>query len=60
MLFAVWIFVLNDKIQHGPDEPTDSAPPRTTGGGLLDAAAALESHDVSLTDAKDQPAPAKG
>ena len=22
LLFAVWIFVLNSKIQHGPDEPT--------------------------------------
>ena len=60
LLFAVWIFVLNDKIQHGPDEPQDTPPQRTTGEGLLDAAAALESHDVSLTDAKDQPAPAEG
>ena len=40
LLFAVYVFVLNDKIQHGPDEP--AAPPAaTTGGGLLAAAGRL-------------------
>ena len=38
MLFAVWVFVLNTKIQHGPDEP--KIPP-VSSGGLLDAAGAL-------------------
>jgi cytochrome bd ubiquinol oxidase subunit I len=40
LLFAVYVFVLNAKIQHGPDEP---APPPsvTTGGGLLAAAGSL-------------------
>ncbi|MEW6338787.1 MAG: cytochrome ubiquinol oxidase subunit I [Acidobacteriota bacterium] len=50
MLFAVWVFVLNDKIHHGPDD--GSAPPdRTTGEGLLGAAAALAGQGgASLTD----------
>ena len=52
LLFAVWIFVLNDKIQHGPDEPT-APPDKTTGSGLMDAATALEGHGVSMTGAKD-------
>ena len=51
LLFAVWIFVLNDKIQHGPDEPT-APPDKTTGSGLMDAATALEGHEVSMTGAK--------
>jgi cytochrome d ubiquinol oxidase subunit I len=38
LLFAVWVFVLNSKIQHGPDEP-EAEPPATTPEGLLDAAA---------------------
>ena len=52
LLFAVWIFVLNDKIQHGPDEPTTTPPDKTTGGDLMDAASALEGHEVSMTGAK--------
>jgi len=49
LLLAVFLFVLNDKIQHGPDEPP---PPHetTTAGGLLAAAGALAQHgDHSLT-----------
>jgi cytochrome bd ubiquinol oxidase subunit I len=40
LLFAVYVFVLNDKIQHGPDEPAPP-PTATTGGGLLAAAGRL-------------------
>jgi cytochrome d ubiquinol oxidase subunit I len=36
LLFAVWILVLNDKIQHGPDEPAEP-PDRTTTGKLPEA-----------------------
>jgi cytochrome d ubiquinol oxidase subunit I len=36
LLFAVWIYVLNHKIQKGPLPVT--APARTTMGGLMDAA----------------------
>jgi hypothetical protein len=51
MLFAVWVFVLNDKIHHGPDDES-AAPRRTTGEGLLGAAAALAGQGgASLTGA---------
>jgi cytochrome d ubiquinol oxidase subunit I len=39
LLFVVWLYVLNSKIQHGPDE-TDVTPPPTTSHGLLVAATA--------------------
>lgn len=39
LLFAVWVFVMNSKIQHGPDAIT--MPAETTGGGLLEAASRL-------------------
>ena len=39
MLFVVWVYVLNNKIQHGPDDY--AAEPNTASAeGLLDAAAA--------------------
>ncbi|MBK8232485.1 MAG: cytochrome ubiquinol oxidase subunit I [Candidatus Eisenbacteria bacterium] len=34
LLFAVWVYVLNDKIQHGPEELTADEP-RYAGRGLL-------------------------
>jgi cytochrome d ubiquinol oxidase subunit I len=39
LLFVVWVYVLNGKIHHGPDE-VDAIPTTTTPGGLLEAAAA--------------------
>jgi cytochrome d ubiquinol oxidase subunit I len=40
LLFAVWVYVLNSKIQHGPDEEdTEPPPPDTTTKRLLEAAA---------------------
>ena len=39
LLFAVWIFVMNSKIQHGPD--TLEMPEETSGGNLLEAASRL-------------------
>ncbi len=47
-LFAVWIFVLNDKIKHGPDE---GASPPSKPGGFFGAAAALAGNQASLLDA---------
>lgn len=38
LLFMVWVYVSNDKIQHGPDEP---AMPSPTSSSLRQAAAAL-------------------
>ncbi len=40
LLFIVWVYVMNDKIQHGPDDPRHwSAAPATTAEGLLNSAA---------------------
>jgi cytochrome d ubiquinol oxidase subunit I len=53
MLFIVWVWVLNSKIQHGPDDGThdehddDDHHPRD--GGLLDVASSLATHQRSMT-----------
>ncbi|MBI3926637.1 MAG: cytochrome ubiquinol oxidase subunit I [Armatimonadetes bacterium] len=39
LLFIVWVFVMNDKIQHGPELPTAAPPARTWAEGILDSAA---------------------
>jgi cytochrome d ubiquinol oxidase subunit I len=46
-LFAVWLFVLDQKIRHGPESPTreDSGGPE----GVLTAAAMRTRHDDSMT-----------
>lgn len=51
LLFAVWVFVLNAKIVHGPDEPHEhSTPVLTTQKGLIEAVASMARHeDHSLT-----------
>lgn len=38
-LFAVWVFVLNEKIKHGPDDPDELASRAKLEGGFLVAAA---------------------
>ena len=38
LLFAVWVYVLNSKIQHGPDEE-EAPPPGTSPKGLLETVA---------------------
>jgi cytochrome d ubiquinol oxidase subunit I len=49
LLFAVWVFVLTKKIQHGPDEEMP-APKEAPPGGLFEAAARLKEHaGYSLT-----------
>jgi cytochrome d ubiquinol oxidase subunit I len=50
LLGIVWIRVLNDKIQHGP-EGAGVEPPE--GGGFLDAAGRLTGHQQSMTEAKE-------
>jgi cytochrome d ubiquinol oxidase subunit I len=52
LLFVLWIFVLNHKIQHGPDEPDDGAGERPD--RLVAASAARTAHAGSLT-ATDRP-----
>lgn len=50
LLFAVWVFVLNSKIQHGPDPIEGGPTPPESGGDLLEAAARLgKSTGFSLT-----------
>ncbi len=41
-LMALWVFVMNEKIKHGPDEPpAEEAGPKGERGSLLDAASGL-------------------
>ncbi|MBR9976571.1 MAG: cytochrome ubiquinol oxidase subunit I [Bacteroidetes bacterium] len=52
-LLAVWIYVMHEKIKHGPDD-TEPAHEKTE-GGLLDSMSALADHSgPSLTDARDE------
>ena len=50
LLVAVWLFVLNHKIQHGPEEPEPggSAP---EDHGFLQSAAQIAGHQSSYTEA---------
>jgi cytochrome d ubiquinol oxidase subunit I len=47
-LFALWIYVLNEKIQHGPEDPEKLGTP-PSGGSFVDAAVAAG--DRALTEA---------
>jgi cytochrome d ubiquinol oxidase subunit I len=49
LLFAVWIYVLNSKIQHGPDEP--GAEGEGPSEGFMAAAAQRTGRGESMTDA---------
>jgi cytochrome bd ubiquinol oxidase subunit I len=62
MLFAVWVFVLDSKIKHGPDEPTAVHPPARPGGLLGVAAQRAGTGGASLTAAEEEPPhpPTKG
>jgi cytochrome d ubiquinol oxidase subunit I len=52
LLLAVWLFVLNSKIQHGPEDEYREVEPGKTRRGWLDAAAALAAHGgESMTEA---------
>jgi cytochrome d ubiquinol oxidase subunit I len=52
LLFWLWLYVLNHKIQAGPQPVTPAA--RTTGRGLEEAAAGRTIHEASLSEAKDE------
>jgi cytochrome d ubiquinol oxidase subunit I len=60
-LFAVWVFVLNSKIQHGPDDGEHGPhepPPTTRRAGLLEAASGLaDPAGPSMTDTAPPGAP---
>lgn len=52
LLFAVWVYVLDDKIKHGPDEPAP-IPGATTVEGLVDAVGRRQAHHgFSMTGAE--------
>jgi len=60
LLFVVWVYVLNSKIKHGPDEHDTEPPLSTSTGGLLEAATANKpAGGESLIEAEDD-APEKG
>ena len=55
LLFAVWVFVMNSKIQHGPE--AFEMPEETTESGLLEAAARLANPaGYSMLGGEDDPA----
>ncbi|HRT09594.1 MAG TPA: cytochrome ubiquinol oxidase subunit I [Candidatus Paceibacterota bacterium] len=60
LLFAVFLYVLNDKIQHGPDPVTPGRPGGDAGPGGLAAVTGLRAGTggASLTMPGDGPAPA--
>jgi cytochrome d ubiquinol oxidase subunit I len=56
LLFVLWLWVLNHKIQAGP-APSGAEPDETTGRDVLEAAALRAGHEETLTGARG-PAPA--
>ncbi|MBI5547573.1 MAG: cytochrome ubiquinol oxidase subunit I, partial [Deltaproteobacteria bacterium] len=56
LLGAIWLYVLNHKIQIGP-EPAPVVPGRTSALGLREAAAGLTLHGESMTEAKEPGSP---
>lgn len=51
LLLIIWLFVLNHKIQHGPDPVVQ--PDHTTERGILAATAERIDHEGSLSEAKE-------
>ncbi|MEM6734291.1 MAG: cytochrome ubiquinol oxidase subunit I, partial [Myxococcota bacterium] len=49
LLGALWVFVMNTKIQHGPEDPK---PLDHEDSGFLEAARELRDPGFSLTDAQ--------
>ncbi|MDX1583020.1 MAG: cytochrome ubiquinol oxidase subunit I [Thermoanaerobaculia bacterium] len=56
LLFVIWVWVLNNKIQHGPD-PVSPEPDRTSAEDFLDTASRRPGHEDSMTEAKTAPEP---
>ncbi len=49
-LFAVWIYIMNEKIQHGPEPVSSGSPTTTPPSSLLDIAAEREGLSASMLD----------
>jgi cytochrome d ubiquinol oxidase subunit I len=54
LLFVLWVFVLHQKISHGPDAHEPEPPPGTSPGGALSAAAGWVTHERSLTEGSNE------
>jgi cytochrome d ubiquinol oxidase subunit I len=52
LLFVLWVYVLHQKISHGPDEHEPPPPGSTSSRSALAAASERPSHDRSLTEKK--------
>jgi cytochrome bd ubiquinol oxidase subunit I len=52
LLFVLWVYVLHQKISHGPDAHDEASSPSTPRGGALHAAAERPAHNRSLTQPK--------
>jgi len=52
MLFVIWLYVFNSKIQRGP--MTEASEPSREGRGVLQSAAALAGKNASLLDASER------
>jgi cytochrome d ubiquinol oxidase subunit I len=50
LLFILWVYVLHQKIAHGPDSRAPMLGPPSLGAGALEAAAERVGHERSLTD----------
>jgi len=57
LLFAVWVFLLHQKIQHGPTPAQDVAHPHGGDEGFLGAAQARADHTAHLTDEEPEAEP---
>jgi cytochrome d ubiquinol oxidase subunit I len=55
LLFWIWVYVLNDKIQKGPKPVLIGGKPQP--GGWIAASAGRTIHKDSLSEAKDRPEP---
>jgi cytochrome d ubiquinol oxidase subunit I len=54
LLFMLWVFVLHQKISHGPDPHEPEPPPGTAPRGALSAASERVTHERSLTEENSQ------
>jgi len=53
LLFALWVYLLDRTIRHGP-QPIEEAGPRADNGRLLSAIAARATHGGSLHDRREE------
>ncbi len=59
LLFVLWLFILNNKIQQGPETLPEDKPKAKPGQGILQAASARVDHRGTLTEANHEPPPPK-